>query len=171
MEANSYQLPLNFQAIAYDLREDVKDIEDIVTKYELFTVNCTVFWSDSLKKRMKRREEVSKRRSAAGKKGAEVTKQKRTPSLNPEFEKLWQAFPPGYAIGKKKALKHFLTTVKGPDDLLNIWTALNNYKGSQRVLDGFVQNASTWFNQWPDWLVIKAEEGAEWKTPQKSSRR
>ena len=25
MEANSYQLPLNYQAIAYDLREDAKD--------------------------------------------------------------------------------------------------------------------------------------------------
>ena len=163
MESKSYQLPLDFTTIAYDLREDAKSIEDIVMNYGLFTINCTAFWSDSLKERMKRREEVSARRSEAGKRGAAVVKQKRLPSLNPEFEKLWQAYPVGHAIGKKVAIGTFLRTVKSEQDKLDIWTALNNYKASKRVQDGFVQNGSTWFNQWKDWIVIKAEEGAEWK--------
>lgn len=169
MEANSYQLPLNFQAIAYDLREDAKDIEDIVTQYNLFTVNCAVFWSDSLKERMKKREEVSMRRSQAGKKGAEVTKQKRTPSLNTGFEKVWEQYPTLGRIGKKRALDHYRRSVKNEEDQAKIMTALTNYKASKRVADDFVQNASTWFGNWSDWLVINTTvdtDGApeQWKT-------
>lgn len=154
MEANSYQLPLNYQSIAYDLREDAKDIEDIVNQYGLFTVNCTVFWSDSLKARMKKREQVSERRSVAGKKGAEVTKQKRTPSLNKAFEEVWQQYPSIRRIGKKLALTHYMASVKNDEDQIRILKALTHYKASSEVSKGFIQNASTWFNNWPDWVEI-----------------
>ena len=174
MEANSYQLPMNFEAIAYDLREDAKDIEDVVTKFELFNLNCTQFWSDSLKERMKKREELSQRRAEAGKKGGQKKQERKPPSENPEFEKVWVQYPLVRRVGKKKALTYWQASVKTDKDRLDIVTALNNYKVSPEVGRNYIQNASTWFNNWKDWLVINTAVdndgvGAEWKT--KSSPR
>ena len=154
MEANSYQLPLNFQAIAYDLRANAEEIEDVVKNYGLFKVNCTTFCSESLMERMKKREEVSKRRAESGKKGAEATKQKRTPSLNPGFEKVWQEYPANRRIGKKVCLKVYRDTVKSEEDHNRIMKALTNYKASKDVLRDYTANASTWFKLWPDWAEI-----------------
>lgn len=176
-ETNTYQLPKNWEAIAYDLRENASDIEDIVLNYQLFTVNGATFWSGSLKTRMKKREEVSKSRSLAGKIGglanAEKTKGRPRPyKYTPEFEALWIEYPS--PIGKKTALKYFKSSVKTDIDVKDIWKALNNYKGSKKVAEGFIQNGSTWMNNWRDWVYMDTakfrEEGEEWKTPNLTRR-
>lgn len=65
------------------------------------------------------------------------------------FEELWLKYPK--PVGKKHAKRHFLATVKTHQDYARISKHLENYKASEGVQKGFVQNGSTWFNQWEDW--------------------
>lgn len=66
------------------------------------------------------------------------------------FEDIYSRYPS--KIGKKAAMKHFKVTVKNEQDMDNINQALNNYLKSERVQKGIIQNASTWFNNWQDWI-------------------
>jgi len=66
------------------------------------------------------------------------------------FEKIWVLYP--NKVGKKEALRHFKTSIKTEEDYKNINIALINYLKSERVVKGFVQNGSTWFNNWQDWI-------------------
>jgi hypothetical protein len=68
------------------------------------------------------------------------------------FEEIYLKYP--NRVGKKEALKHFEATVKTEQDFLDIQTALKNYLLSDRVKKGFVQNASTWFNDWKSWVSV-----------------
>ena len=70
-----------------------------------------------------------------------------------KFEEIWKRYP--NTIGKKAAKGHFVVSVKTEDDWLNINRALNNYLASERVKDGYIQNGSTWFNNWQDWVDFK----------------
>lgn len=85
--------------------------------------------------------------------------------VNAEFMVIWKSYPK--PVGMKEALRHYNSTVKTPQDVLDIKVALENYKQSAEVDKGFIKNGSTWFNQWRDWFAIKAEkEGIEkWRTP------
>jgi hypothetical protein len=67
-----------------------------------------------------------------------------------DFETIWAKYP--NRVGKKHAQRHFEATVKTEQDKTNINKALDNYLKSERVIKGFVQNGSTWFNQWQDWV-------------------
>lgn len=69
------------------------------------------------------------------------------------FEDVLSKFP--NRIGKKRALSSFNASVKTEKDLDDIHLALNNYLKSERVKRGVIQNASTWFNNWPDWINYK----------------
>jgi uncharacterized protein YdaU (DUF1376 family) len=71
------------------------------------------------------------------------------------FEDLWSKYP--NRVGKKDALKHFKATVKTEKDFDDIHTALGNYLTSSRVIKGFVQNGSTFFNNWRDWVDYKED--------------
>ena len=66
------------------------------------------------------------------------------------FEKLWALYP--MRDGKRQALRHFKATVKTPEDLECIQSALASYK-SHLDLHPLkpVKNGSTWFNNWRDW--------------------
>ena len=66
------------------------------------------------------------------------------------FEQIWTLYPS--KVGKKRAEKYFYSSVQTEEDFGNMKKALNNYKLSKRVKDGYVQNASTWFNNWSDWI-------------------
>jgi len=66
------------------------------------------------------------------------------------FEMVWSKYP--RRVGKKMAKKHFEASVKTVDDLKRLDQALANYLDSKRVLGGFIQNGSTWFNNWQDWI-------------------
>lgn len=66
------------------------------------------------------------------------------------FSFLWKQYPK--RVGSKHAERHFLASVKTEKDWENIQTALLNYLRSGNVKNGFIQNGSTWFNQWQDWI-------------------
>ena len=78
------------------------------------------------------------------------------------FEEIFLKYPK--RVGKKNAVRHFKASVKTEQDWLDIQIALKNYLASERVAKGFIQNASTWFNNWRDWIdfkeVKKSSEGA-----------
>lgn len=69
------------------------------------------------------------------------------------FEDIWTKYPK--RVGKKEALRHFLASVLDENDVNEITTALENYIKSERVSNGFIQNGSTWFNNWRDWTDYK----------------
>ncbi len=66
------------------------------------------------------------------------------------FETAWAAYPNHQ--GKKAAKRHFEETVKTAQDFGDLQKALNNYLNSKRVKNGYVQNGSTWFNDWQSWV-------------------
>jgi len=73
------------------------------------------------------------------------------------FEEIWGKYPK--KIGKKQSKRHFKSSVKTEEDFKNIGIALSNYLKSKTYNKGFVQNASTWFNNWEDWMELpKSEE-------------
>ncbi len=73
------------------------------------------------------------------------------------FEDIWSKYPK--RVGKKAALRHYKASVLNENDMDDIHTALNNYIQSETVLKGFVQNGSTWFNNWRDYLDITVATG------------
>jgi len=79
------------------------------------------------------------------------------------FNHLWDRYPK--RIGRQRALAKFTKSVKSQNDWADINIALDNYLKSDRVKRGFVQNGSTWFNQWQDWVKYKEEPKTEWKAP------
>lgn len=71
------------------------------------------------------------------------------------FDSIWKNIlekPIPEPVGKKDAQRHYLASVLSPADAADCLTALENYRGSDRVKNGYVQNASTWFNNWRDWI-------------------
>jgi len=72
------------------------------------------------------------------------------------FEEIYFKYPK--RVGRKEAGQHFKANVKTEQDWQDIQTALKNYLASKRVAKGFIQNASTWFNNWRDWINFKEEE-------------
>lgn len=73
-----------------------------------------------------------------------------------DFNVIWDNYLK--KVGKKTAYRHFKATVKTKQDFENIQKALENYKKSARVLRGFVQDGSTWFNNWQDWIDFEEAE-------------
>lgn len=63
-----------------------------------------------------------------------------------DFERIWELYPS--KRGKKAAQRHFRASVKTDKDLADIQTALKHYSVSQRVKNGYIQDGSTWFNNW-----------------------
>jgi len=83
------------------------------------------------------------------------------------FQELWALYPS--KIGKKKAETHFYATVETEEAFECMKKALENYKRSDRVKHNFIQNASTWFNNWEDWAENPiTNEGEEQKIRSKT---
>lgn len=72
-----------------------------------------------------------------------------------KFERIWKQYP--NRLGKKQAEKHFNASVKTDKDFERIEFALSNYVKSEKVIKGFIQNGSTWFNNWEDWVDYKPQ--------------
>lgn len=66
------------------------------------------------------------------------------------FVEIWEKYPK--KIGRKQAHQHFVASVKTEENFKDIQIALKNYLESERVYKGFIQNGSTWFNNWQDWI-------------------
>lgn len=73
------------------------------------------------------------------------------------FEELWVRYPVrnGVRQGKKAALRHYKASVKTDKDREDINSALTNYINSDTVSEGYIQNGSTWFNNWKDYVSIQ----------------
>jgi hypothetical protein len=71
------------------------------------------------------------------------------------FEAAWEAYPE--KSGKKAAIQHFIASVRSEEDFQSLMRAMGHYLKSPRVLKGFVQNGSTWFNNWKDWIEYTGE--------------
>lgn len=67
-----------------------------------------------------------------------------------DFEAIWKQYPS--KVGKPAAQRHFKATVKTDEDFQNIQKALSNYVQCDRVKNNFIQNGSTWFNDWRAWI-------------------
>lgn len=76
------------------------------------------------------------------------------------FEEFWSAYPS--KTGKGEANKSWKKI--SPDQQLTeaILSAVNNYKQSKRVKDGFVKNPATWLNQrcWEDEVELAVTQSA-----------
>ena len=69
------------------------------------------------------------------------------------FANIWKRYPKRDT--KKQSWNHFRASVKTEKDWQNINKALENYLVAERVKNGYVQSAKTWFNNWPDWVEYK----------------
>lgn len=67
------------------------------------------------------------------------------------FEKIWTEYPQKGRVGRKMAFRHFVSSVKTLEDAKRCAGSLDRYLDSKRVKEGFIQNATTWFNNWQDW--------------------
>jgi len=70
--------------------------------------------------------------------------------INTVFNDIWLAYP--NRVGRKEAFRHFKISVKNVEDVNNIKAALEKYIHSDKVKKGYIQNGSTWFNNWRDWI-------------------
>ena len=69
-EANAYQMLNDCSTIAYELKEDDEIVKDVIENFKLFKfTNDGFFYSESLKERMIKREEIRILRAEAGRKG------------------------------------------------------------------------------------------------------
>uniref|UniRef100_A0A6M3LDV6 Uncharacterized protein n=1 Tax=viral metagenome TaxID=1070528 RepID=A0A6M3LDV6_9ZZZZ len=87
--------------------------------------------------------------------------------LSFSFEEIYLKYPS--KVGKKRAEVHFKASVKTEQDWQDIQIALKNYLKSDTVTKGFIQNASTWFNDWRAWVNQKGKiepyKPKEWTPP------
>ena len=67
-----------------------------------------------------------------------------------KFDSIWKKYPK--RVGRKEAEKHYKVSVKTEQDYFDLLQALENYLKAETVKKGFVQNGSTWFNNWKDWI-------------------
>ena len=69
-EQENYTLSLSdIPSLGYDLRVEVEVIEEIVFNYDLFIIEDDRFYSDSLKRRLEKMDEMKQKRVEAGRKG------------------------------------------------------------------------------------------------------
>lgn len=60
---------LDTSVLAYDIRADEKKIQEVISDYDLFTVEDDCFYSKSLMERMLQRQKICLKRAKAGRKG------------------------------------------------------------------------------------------------------
>lgn len=91
-------------------------------------------------------------------------KRSKEKALHSLFQALWEKYPEKGRHKQKLAELHYKASVKSDVDMENIDRALENYIKCDKVKGGYVQNASTWFNDWPSWVHFKEEPKveAEW---------
>lgn len=102
------------------------------------------------------RQTCVERTETATETGIEAVTEKKQP-IKPsfDFEAIWKKYPSNGRVGKKKSLTHFVASVLNEQDYADIQKALDNYIVCKRVKEGFIQNATTWFNNWRDWIEYR----------------
>ena len=82
----------------------------------------------------------------------------KTDPLEAVFNKIWSCYPKQH--GRDVAFKHFLASIKKGKTAQEILRALCNYKmkiEKDDVRAKFIQNGSTWFGRWEEWVDYKPE--------------
>jgi hypothetical protein len=83
-----------------------------------------------------------------------------------DFDSVWFQYP--VKDGKKEALRHFKASVKTPEDLKDINTALAKYKAHVEEVrknghpERRYKNGATWFNNWRDWTNFEGDQEETW---------
>jgi hypothetical protein len=70
------------------------------------------------------------------------------------FTQIWAKYP--RKEGMKEAFRHFTASIKNERDLIDIQSALKNYKAhliAANTEPQFVKQGATWFNNWRDWII------------------
>jgi hypothetical protein len=77
-----------------------------------------------------------------------------------DFSLIYAKYPK--KLGRKAAERHFNTSVKCDEDWEKICLALANFLDSKMAKGDlqFIPHASTWFNNWQDWVEYK-EKGED----------
>ena len=130
------------------------EVEIDCPKFREYADNYTKY--DGLSSKTKQRKlSVSSKQEVEGEVEEDKKKKekeiKKAPPPPDDFELIWKRYP--IRKGKPDALRHFRATVKTPEDAVAIGTALTNYLASGNVKSGYIQNGSTWFHQWQDWVT------------------
>ncbi len=60
-DSDGYKLKSDCNTIAFGLQVECKCIESVINDFDLFTINDEYFWSESLLRRMKLKEEKSQK--------------------------------------------------------------------------------------------------------------
>lgn len=79
--------------------------------------------------------------------------QKNNYGTEANFELLYAHYP--RKLGRRAALTHFQASVKTAEDLSNIQEALDSYNAYiivSKTEEQYIKHASTWFNNWRDWV-------------------
>ena len=116
------------------------------------------FCGDMMHKRISRLEAKRKRLTMADNGGQNLPTNPTVPYLpnhTPEqaFDVLWEKYP--RKLGKNRALKSFLTSVRRKDDFDKICRALENYKTNiqkNKTEEKYIKHGSTWFKNWTEWV-------------------
>lgn len=78
-----------------------------------------------------------------------------------DFNTVYSIYPK--KLGKKEAERHFNNSVKTDKDYENIKKAIKNFLSS-KIAKGdpkFIPHASTWFNNWQDWIDYEEPKSEE----------
>lgn len=160
-------------SLNFDEKKLTDFIEDCISEFNLFSLNGDKFYSNRLLSNMKKKEQISRKRSAIAKQMQSNKKKEKESKVNknilpirsyPElcilkdeaaensklFELAWGLYP--NKDGRKAAEKHFNSSVKNGTDFDNLYKAIENYKNSDNVKKGFIKNGSTFFSNWRDWI-------------------
>lgn len=77
-ETSDYKLKMeDIGTISYDLRIDIKKVEDIIRNYDLFEIEGKFFYSRSLARRMGQMNTLREKRAEAGRKGGQAKPKQR----------------------------------------------------------------------------------------------
>ena len=126
------------------------------------------FCGDMMHKRISRLEAKRKRLTMADNGGQNLPTNPTVPYLpnhtNAEaFDVLWAKYP--RKLGKDRAFKSFLESVKSKTDFDRISVALDNYIADIRkngTDEKFIKHGSTWFKNWIEWETYKPAAKVTW---------
>lgn len=144
---------------------------DFCFELNLFQFDSESFWNNRILDHKNKRALLSEKGKIGALKKWENVRKKSLPikeknkkiSCVFDFELIWSKYPK--PIGVKMARKHFNVSVKTEKDFEDIKIALLNYLGSWEVKQGYIQNGSTWFNNWRDWINFSYIEPEKEKNP------
>lgn len=85
------------------------------------------------------------------------------------FEKEWEKYPK--KVGEKRAKEYFFSSVENEKELIEFEKALNNYLKSERVINGYIKDGSTFFYEWRDWVNISPVNVSTKRTRQRNTEK